>query len=93
MRKYIKMGQYINRINGQTIGESFIEKVEALVEAGGKLIGPPTEWKEGLVCVVDNGRFAAAGYAYDEGEMEVFLYPDGRVKQWIYLPNAKDYAS
>lgn len=87
------MGQYINKINGKSTGSSFTEKVEALVEAGGKLIGMPTEWQEGLVCVVNNGPFAAAAYAYDEAEMQEFKRFDHRMKQWIYLPNAKDYAS
>ena len=45
-----------------------------------------------IQCVVDNGFFGAAGYAYDESEMNQFLSPDGRPKQWLEYIHAKEIA-
>ena len=45
-----------------------------------------------MICVIDNGFFAAAAYAYNESEYEEFKQPDGRPKQWYTLDNAEEYA-
>jgi uncharacterized protein YxjI len=52
----------------------------------------PTTWRPNLVCVVDNGVFEAAGYAFDEREMHVFLRPDGRNKTWLEYSHAETLA-
>jgi len=39
----------------------------------------------GVVCVVDNGPFEAAVYAFSGPELEVFLTPDGRPKKWLAM--------
>jgi len=39
----------------------------------------------GVVCVVDNGPFEAAAYAYCEGEIHAFSCPDGRPKTWLVM--------
>lgn len=42
-----------------------------------------------LICVVENGQFEAAGYAYSEAEFEVFNDPqDPRPKRWLVHPMA-----
>lgn len=64
----------------------------ALINDGANPIQPPIEWQEGLVCVVDNGAFEAAGYAYSVNEMEVFKASDGRPKQWLLFDKAKELA-
>lgn len=85
------MGYYINQDSKGNLLPSK-GKSTILVADGGERIPPPTEWKEGLVCVVSNATFEAAAYAYDEAEMEAFLYPDGRPKQWLQLAHAKQLA-
>ena len=86
------MGQYLNNIEGQNMGTSFAEKTHALEQAGAESISAPEEWKEGLVCVVDNGFFAAAAYCYSEEEMEAFKREDGRPKQWFIYEDANVFA-
>ena len=39
----------------------------------------------GVICVVDNGPFAAAAFAFSMDELEVFAYPDGRPKTWLAM--------
>jgi len=87
------MGYYINEINGRHVGTSYTEKINSILAADGTRIPEPIEWKEGLVCVVDNGYMAAAAYAYSEREMEEFKIPDGRPKQWMFLENAKEFSN
>jgi hypothetical protein len=87
------MGKYINKnSNGTGLGSSASDKINRLVEDGATTINTPVEWNENLVCVVDNGFFGAAGYAYDEKEMNQFLSPDGRPKQWLKYIHAKEIA-
>lgn len=88
------MGYYINQdSNGNHIGTSFSQKVTNLIADGAVKINTPTEWEEGLVCVVDNGLFAAAAYAYDEREMQAFQNTNGRPFQWLKFDKAKELAS
>jgi len=87
------MGKYINKDSkGNFIGTSFEQKVSSLVEDGAERISPPTFFRDGLICVVDNGHFGAAGYAYDEQEMNEFLYPDNRRRQWLFKAFAENLA-
>lgn len=86
------MGKYINYIGDKQMYSSAESKMKVLIDSGAKAIPDPTEWREGLVCVVDNGWMAAAGYAYDEDEMNVMLKEDGRPKTWFYFPDAKKWA-
>jgi len=82
------MGYYINsNLKGKETPPS--GKVDFLVNDGAMIIPEPNKWKEGIVCVVDNGPFEAAAYAYSEGEMEEFKINDGRPKTWLYYPPAK----
>jgi hypothetical protein len=88
------MGKYINTINGVQVPNK--NKAQFILDhiPGSSLIPPPTEFQEGLVCVVDNGPFEAAGYAYSEGEMRVFLSQDSgvqRPQQWLVVPDAEKY--
>lgn len=41
------------------------------------------------VCLVDNGWMTAAGIAYCDEEMQEFLRPDGRPKQWFLVRRAR----
>lgn len=81
------MGYYINGI-----GNSFEDKKEALLAIGSQIIETPTEFQKNLVCLIDNGLFAAAAFAHSEAEMEYFKRPDGRKRIWLIVPNAKQLA-
>lgn len=84
------MGRYINELStGQPIGW---RKAQALINDGAKEIPQPAEWRPNLVCVVDNGVFEAAGYAFDQREFEVFSAPDDRKKIWLEYPHAEALA-
>jgi hypothetical protein len=84
------MGKYINKINEIPLGTSFKEKCTVL-ETMGAIKVTDKEFLPDMVCVVDNGFFAAAGYAYDRGEWQEFRHPCGRPKQWYTLPNASKH--
>ena len=87
------MGRYINeladgtRLPAKGKAEFLFKNVN-----GSILMGEPKEFEENLVCVVSNGAFDAAGYAYSEDEMNEFKRPDGRHKWWMIVPGAKELA-
>lgn len=85
------MGFYINDINGEGIGVSFEQKCENLQKHGAEEVSGD-EFKENLVVVVDNGLFAAAGYAFSEREYEVFCDPNGRRTKWFVVPDAAKHS-
>lgn len=88
------MGKYINIIGKRTLGPTFKDKLAVLIEEGADTMVTPLEWEEGLVCLVDNGAFAAAGYAYNEKEMNIFIDGmGGRPHIWLKYDDAKKYAS
>ena len=81
------MGYYINHIStGKALHA--IGKADALI-ADGAVEVSGDEFVPNMICVVDNGIFEAAAYAYDEDEYNVFKRPDGRPKQWLTHPQAK----
>lgn len=83
------MGKYINVIDDMELPSDFEGKCQALLDAGAKEVNGE-HFRENLVCVVDNFVFAAAGYAYDEHEYEVFRGEDGRPKRWFVIENAEE---
>jgi len=85
------MGRYINAIEGDSMGTSFKEKCNTLIKHGAVAISD-TKFVNNMVCVVDNGLFAAAGYAHSEDEYKSFKHPCGRPKRWFILKNANKYA-
>ena len=42
-----------------------------------------------IICVVDNGPFEAAAFAYDDLELRHFAQPDPRPKQWLLMDRAR----
>lgn len=87
------MGYYINTNSKQEgIGASFNDKVKNLLSDGAETVDGST-FQENLVCVVDNGFFAAAAYCFDENEYMNFNTPsDSRPKRWLVYSHAKDLA-
>jgi hypothetical protein len=86
------MGKYINSINGTPIGTSFQQKCANLISNGAEET-TNEKFQENLICVVNNGAFAAAGYCYNEREFEAFNQPsDDRLKKWFILKDAAKYS-
>lgn len=85
------MGYYLNQTRkGPIERPDFASRCKALMEDGAIEIDTPKEWKEGLVCVVNNDGFSAAAYCYSENEMFVFQnVNDTRTKKWFYYEHAK----
>lgn len=82
------MGWYINGI-----GASYSEKVTNLKNVyHGEVVIEPKVWCENLVCIVDNGPFAAAAWIKDQQEFNRFIQNDGRRKSWMIVPNASELA-
>jgi len=87
------MGKYVNQINGVPIGTSFLSKCTSLIAAGAKET-TNEKFQENLICVINNGPFAAAGYCYDEQEFEEFNDPsDNRLKKWFILEDAAKHSN
>lgn len=87
------MGQYINHTpNGPLNAQN---KAADLIKAGAKLLlVPPTQFEENLICVVNNGMFEAATYAYNEREFLYFadVTKDIRPRVWLTWDRVKEYA-
>ena len=79
------MGFYINPPEGTK--EQWLEK------HGEQTRGPAGSHRSGtavLVCLVDNGAFAAAAICYSKRELEAFTYAsDMRPKQWFWVEEQK----
>ena len=81
-----KMGYYIERPDGGRFN-----KAEWLIEehSAVEVIEPPP-WLDdaAIVCVINNGAFEAAGYAYSPDELAAFSHPDRRPKRWLVMDKA-----
>jgi len=87
------MGKYVNQTSNGSVGASFKDKCNALLSDGAIEIGVPEKFEENLVCVVDNGMFAAAGYCFDSHEFKVFTHPtDKREKRWFIWDKVNQFA-
>jgi len=87
------MGRYINQdSNGMHLGTSFYSKCRNLISDGAVEIEQPSGHQNDLVCVVDNGMFAAVGYCYDEREVQDFRLINDRPKRWFLYKHAEKLA-
>lgn len=86
------MGKYVNKTSHGSTGTSAAAKCTDLIADGAIEIPQPKEFIENIVCVVDNGFFGAAAYAYDENELSMFKRPDGRLKRWFIWSKVKNFA-
>lgn len=80
------MGKYIN-IDLERNPLHARGKASALVQSGAERISEPELFNQhqgkAVICVVENGFFDAAAYAYCQGELECFKRDDGRSKTWL----------
>lgn len=82
------MGYYINE-NSNGTGLPPNNKADYLILDGAVEIPKPDKWMPNLVCVMHNGLFDAAGYAYNESEFRAFADPrDERPKTWLIYEHA-----
>lgn len=82
------MGYYINETS-KGVPLPAIGKYDELISDGGTPDNGD-QFKENLICVVQNALFDAAGYAFDEREFEVFHEQrTGRPRKWLIHPEAK----
>ncbi len=51
----------------------------------GYYIEVPKSKDKAIICVVDNGPFEAAGFAYSQRELDFFSIPDGRPRTWVVM--------
>jgi hypothetical protein len=83
------MGKYLNEdLYGRPI--NIHSKAMALLNSGAEEISKPETFDQyadegkAIICVVDNGPFQAAAYAYCQRELEAFQYSgDSRPKMWL----------
>ena len=90
------MGKYVERNSFGRLSSGYVDKLKELVLDGASVIsGTPSEWTTDLICVVDNGPWAAAGYCYDEKEFkrwtDSFANGDTRRHIWMIYPKVKEY--
>lgn len=87
------MGYYIDKVR-----ETYLDprhkarQLLMLVEGAKEVKERPITFQPDLVCVVENGMFDAAGYAYSEAEMHAFLEADGRPRRWLTVPDAAKWS-
>ena len=87
------MGKYINHTSKGSVDTSAESKCQAILNDGGVEIPEPKEFVPNLVCVVNNGMFGAAAYAYNEREFDRFKQPhDLRPKRWFIWDNVEIFA-
>lgn len=80
------MGYYINTPNNKQKAEQICRDVKMA-----KIVPEPLSYdcvapSLGIICIVDNGPFEAAGFCYSEQEFEEFKREDGREKTWVLMP-------
>lgn len=88
------MGIYIkDTTKGRIVNLKAANILAELINDGAEPIKEPKEWQDNLVCLVNNGSFGAAAYAYNEAEMDYFKQGyNGRDHVWLLYPNAKEFA-
>ncbi len=87
------MGRYVNQTTKRPLGVSFQDKISGLLDDGAVEIPKPENFVENLVCVVNNGPFAAAAHCYDKRELVDFsIASDTRPKRWFIWDKVKDFA-
>jgi hypothetical protein len=89
------MGKYINQTSNGSIGTSYKSKCEALIADGAKVLINPTRFVNNMVCVVNNGHFAAAAYVYSESEFLEFsnVEEDTRQRTWFIWDKVKKFTT
>ena len=77
------MGFYVEQ---KSKGEGLLihDKADQLIADGATRVDGRT-FVPRMICVVDNGNFDAAAWAYNKKEHSRFQLEDGRTKQWLQV--------
>lgn len=76
------MGLYLEKLStGERLRS--LHRADQLIADGATEVKYPQTYDPHLVCVVQNGPFDAAGWAYSKREMQVFARLDGRPRRWL----------
>jgi hypothetical protein len=80
------MGKYVNiDLKGKPLNAR--TKAVDLIKSGANPIDEPELFNQhqgkAVICVVKNGPFDAAAWAFSQGELECFKRDDGRPKDWL----------
>lgn len=89
------MGLYINETpRGRLPAQQKAKYLPQFVPGTVQILPPKSEadFQENMVCVVENGMFDAAAYAFSPSEMMQFAGPDSRRRTWFIVPGAKELA-
>lgn len=82
------MGYYINETKNGLMPALGKTEILILHEKAQEIFHAPKKFPQdkAIICVVNNGIFEAAGFAYDEKEMNAFNDPmDSRPKRWLVM--------
>jgi hypothetical protein len=85
------MGKYLNiDLNKNPLHAR--GKATSLVQSGAERIEEPRTLEQhkgkAVLCVVENGPFDAAAWAYNESELNEFKREDGRPKSWLTVSDS-----
>jgi len=86
------MGFIIKYLPG---GEPLPDKGKDFVlmqKASGRIINPPDEFQEGLVCILHDEDTDKAVFCFSEGEMAYYLEYVHKQKTWLIVPDAAEIA-
>ena len=70
-------------------------KAQQIVELhGGQIVSRPPTFEditpdEAIICVVDNGHYEAAAFAFNQDKLYVLTHADGRPRTWVIMNRRK----
>ncbi len=70
-------------------------KAQQIVELyGGRIVPSPPSFEditpdEAIICVVDNGHYEAAGFAFNQRELHAFSFYERRPRTWVIMNRQK----
>jgi len=81
------MGYYIQTDSNKNKAKYLVEQYNAQEMTGAPRSLGDLPSDLGLICVVDNGLFEAAGFVYSDDDLDAFTQPtDPRFKRWLTMP-------
>jgi len=85
------MGYYINdpRMRARGKAKFILDNFDAMQLTSVQEAREAFDSGFGVICVIDNLQFEAAGFCYSERELEEFARPDTRTKTWLSMDRVK----
>lgn len=79
------MGYYIETDDHLNKAEKIANSFNGVIVSQSQAREAMTEPDIGVICVVNNGPFEAAAFAFNMSEFEEFARYDGRPKKWVLI--------